>query len=105
MLANVKGQRNVTFRCGRRNCRATRNIHDDTLFGIAGVPALSVLCVLVAWFWKYQISVVSKEIDIIRKTTQKLINEFGEIFTVWLMDNSSKIGGPGDTEIDESAFA
>ena len=104
MLTNVKGQINVIFRCDRRNCRATKNIYEDTFFEIARVPALSVLCVLVACILKYQISVISKEIDINRKTTQKLINEFREILTVWLMDNSSKIDGLGDTEIDESAF-
>ena len=78
---------------------------DNTFFGIARIPPLSILCVLVAWILKYPVSVISREVDINRKTTRKLINEFREILTLWLMENSSKIGVPGDIiEIDESAF-
>ena len=43
--------------------------------------------------------------DIHKKNSRKLKNEFRETLTVWLVENSSKIGGPGDIiEIDESVF-
>lgn len=48
---------------------------------------------------------MSEKTDINRKI-RKLINEFRESFTVWLTENSSKIGESGEMiEIDKSALA
>lgn len=61
-------------------------------FGIACISPVSRLCVFVAWILKYQISVISNLINVNRKTTRKLINEFRKILIGWLIENISKIG-------------
>lgn len=96
---------NLHYRCEAKNCRAKKNIRSNTIFGLARILPVTLLSVLVAWVLKYPLSVIIRETDLSKPTTRKLINAFREILTVWLIENSSKIGGVGETvEIDESVF-
>lgn len=105
MHINKASNGNLGYRCGANRCRSKKNVRDNTFFGLARIPPETLLCVLIAWILKYPISIITKETELNRKTTSKLISEFREILTVWLLENSTKIGGIGETvEIDESAF-
>lgn len=105
MYINYGGKTNLIYRCGAKMCRVKKHVRDSTVFGLSRVPPVTLLSVLSAWILKYPFSVIVRETGLSRPTTRKLINSFREILVVWLIENSSKIGGIGKTvEVDESAF-
>lgn len=105
MYINCVSNGNLGYRCGSSSCRGRKTIRDGTVFSLARIHPIALMSVLVGWILKYPFSVIMRETGLTGPTTRKLINAFREILGVWLLENSTKIGGAGQVvEIDESAF-
>lgn len=105
MNINCRNRNLLGYRCGARLCRSRKNVGDSTVFGLARIAPVMFLSVICAWILKYPFSVIVKETGLSQPTVRKLIYSFREILSLWLAENSSKIGGEGKiVEIDESAF-
>lgn len=105
MYLNRGVRDNLIYRCGARGCRAKKHIRQNSIFGLAQLTPMQLLTVLVAWILKYPFSIIVSETGVSRTTVRKLMNAFREMLVVWLLENSTKIGGAGQiVEVDESAF-
>jgi len=93
------------FRCRNRTCRKKSSIRTGTIFSSTTCSLQKIILVLIVWILKYPKSTLIKETELNENTIQKLLDRFRELLTIWLIENSSEIGGDNSiVEIDESAF-
>lgn len=101
----INKKKYILYRCTKRACRRWGKLRDGSIFQWCKVDILSFLLVIIGWILKYPTSVITREVNVSKRTVSKIMNHCRELLSFWLMETGEVIGGINHiVEIDESCF-